>query len=850
MFKRTSVGSLLGVVAFSLLMTTPVGAVVRTSSTSSGSLTVGAAPVSYGDLDIQCVGASEVGTGFKLSFSNQIPGLSFVGQATFTFTGSWTGGDTSTRAVSVSADGFSFTPTNVPTCGAGGQVTVTGLTVRYVGSPTTEKPHLLVQPKIASSAAIVSRSLVLEGTVAQVAVVPSVIGAKMYDVVPAGGDGVVDRIAVSFNTPLSTTAGTVLSDWTLSPGTMTGLRLNRVVSVEGNEVLLEVDGYAGTGDSAPSHGVMPTLSLRSNSSVRSVQGASAAAFSNLEVQDLAVPRVKSALLSDTNANGRYDQVEIVFTENIGVNTLTLSQAFTIFRVVDVDVSGTFLSITHFSTEFGAKAIIRFAESASVGSTTNLPWIPLAPTLVLKDAAGNVLVTGTISNKSTDRYPVLVGGPLVGATTTPPVAEQPKQQLPVPTPTPEPQQPQPNYDIAYPSVRINNQASYTKTQSVTLDLYAGNATQMQIANSSNLSSATWVDYTSSKTWTLTSGKGTKTVCVRFRNAMKTSTTECDTILFDSAAKEPSAMSVVIDKGNEFTTSTLVTLAIKATNAAEMRVSNNSYMEGANWIPYKTAVAWNIVGGSGQRSVYVQFRSSSLVESGYVSDTITIGYPNSTYPILNVAGLSAGDIIKLPDDGNKETTHDQTVYYFGSDGKRHAFPMFKVYDSWFANFYNVKIVSMDTLSQIPLGMPMFVRPGTYLVKSPTIPRVYVVTPGGVLRPLKSEAAAIKHFGKNWASRVVDLPDAFFSAYTVNSSEYGEFSVIPDGVVVEANGVRWYVESGDLYPFGSNGFSDNGFQDKFVVKLEKKPSYSTKSTINGRQDKYSKFYYRDSKGSLIGV
>lgn len=847
MFKRTSVGSLLGAVAFSLFLIAPADAAVRTTSVNSGSLTVGSSPVSYGDLTIQCVAANEIASGFKLSVSNQIPGLSFVGQATFTFTGSWSGGDASTRAVTVNADGFAFEPTSLPTCGEGGLLTVSGLSLRYTGSPTTEQPHLLVQPKTASTGVIVSRSLVLAGTTQTVVAGPRVVGIKMYDMVPAAGDGSVDRIIVTFNTPLSTTTAQLLSDWTLNAGTWTGLRLNRVVGVSGSDVTLEVDGYEGTGNSATSHGIEPTLTLRSGSSVRSAQGVSASGFTDAAIQDLAVPRVKSAVLSDVNLNGSYDQVEITFTENVGIGTLTLSQALVIFRVMEVQ-SGNYLSITNFSDNFGARALIRFAESASVGNSgTGLKFV-ISPNSVLKDSAGNGVVAGTISANSTDRYPVLIGLPLVvttpaPVTTTPPVTEQPKQQTPEPTP-------QTPADISYPSVRINNQANYTKTQSVTLDLYAGNATQMQIANSSNLSSATWIDYSSSKTWTLTSGKGTKTVCVRFRNSVKTSTTECDTILFDSAAKEPSSMSVVIDKGNDFTTSTLVTLAIKASNAAEMRISNNSSMEGSNWIPYKTAVAWNIVGGSGQRSVYVQFRSSSLIESSYVSDVITIGYPNSVYPILNVAGLSAGDLIKLPDDGNKETTHDQTVYYFGSDGKRHAFPMFKVYDSWFVNFYNVKVVSMDTMSQIPLGMSMLVRPGTYLVKSPSIPRVYVVTPGGVLRPLKSEAAAVKHFGKNWASRVVDLPDAFFSAYTVNSSEYGEFSVVPDGVVVEANGVRWYVESGDLYPFGSNGFADNGFQDKFVVKVDKKPSYSTKSTINGRLDKYSKFYYRDSKGSLIGV
>jgi hypothetical protein len=74
-----------------------------------------------------------------------------------------------------------------------------------------------------------------------------------------------------------------------------------------------------------------------------------------------------------------------------------------------------------------------------------------------------------------------------------------------------------------TVSINNGADRTKTQSVTLTLSAtdpspgSGVSQMRISNTqSGLSSASWEPYSNTRTWTLTSGKGTKTVYVQYRD----------------------------------------------------------------------------------------------------------------------------------------------------------------------------------------------------------------------------------------------------------------------------------------------------------------------------------------------
>jgi hypothetical protein len=89
-----------------------------------------------------------------------------------------------------------------------------------------------------------------------------------------------------------------------------------------------------------------------------------------------------------------------------------------------------------------------------------------------------------------------------------------------------------------SVSINDGDPRTSSRLVTLTLSAtdpspgSGVTQMRISNTqSGLSSASWEDYSTTKPWPLTSGKGTKTVYVRYRDgAGNESAVVTDTIRF--------------------------------------------------------------------------------------------------------------------------------------------------------------------------------------------------------------------------------------------------------------------------------------------------------------------------------
>jgi hypothetical protein len=116
---------------------------------------------------------------------------------------------------------------------------------------------------------------------------------------------------------------------------------------------------------------------------------------------------------------------------------------------------------------------------------------------------------------------------------------------------------------------------------------------------------------------------------------------------------------------------------------------------------------------------------------------------------------------------KTAESSAVYYCGADGKRHAFPNLAIHATWFGedgNWGGVVEVSAETLASIPLGANMTYRPGVRMVKITTDPKTYVVAPGNVLRWVPTEAAAIALYGANWNQQIDDLPDAFFTDYTI--------------------------------------------------------------------------------------
>ena len=101
-----------------------------------------------------------------------------------------------------------------------------------------------------------------------------------------------------------------------------------------------------------------------------------------------------------------------------------------------------------------------------------------------------------------------------------------------------------------SVIINNNAAYTNSTSVTLTLTATDASgvsQMCISNENTCSS--WETYTTSKSWSLTTGDGTKTVYVWFKDGVGNANTTpyTDSITLDTTASTDGTLSATAGDG---------------------------------------------------------------------------------------------------------------------------------------------------------------------------------------------------------------------------------------------------------------------------------------------------------------
>lgn len=120
------------------------------------------------------------------------------------------------------------------------------------------------------------------------------------------------------------------------------------------------------------------------------------------------------------------------------------------------------------------------------------------------------------------------------------------------------------------------------------------------------------------------------------------------------------------------------------------------------------------------------------------------------------VSSGDLIR--------GTSFSAVYYMGADGFRYVFPNDKTYFTWYSNFDTVKFISDADLAKIQMGGNVTYKPGVKMIKINTDPKVYTVWENGFLYWVNSEASATSLYGSNWNKMIDDVPDGFFSNYTV--------------------------------------------------------------------------------------
>jgi len=158
----------------------------------------------------------------------------------------------------------------------------------------------------------------------------------------------------------------------------------------------------------------------------------------------------------------------------------------------------------------------------------------------------------------------------------------------------------------------------------------------------------------------------------------------------------------------------------------------------------------------------------------------------------------------------------LFVLGCHNTIHVFPNEQTYKTWWPDFENISYVNGAFVGAKDLLGNVTIRPGTYLVKQTTDPKVYAVEPNGVLRWIPNEATAKTLYGSKWNTIIVDVPDELFADYTIGTNMTdtayadGTIGYLPvEGRVVYLSGTSYFNLPGDK-------ISSMRLGSKFLVPL----------------------------------
>ncbi|KKW35230.1 MAG: hypothetical protein UY82_C0045G0004 [Candidatus Uhrbacteria bacterium GW2011_GWC2_53_7] len=137
---------------------------------------------------------------------------------------------------------------------------------------------------------------------------------------------------------------------------------------------------------------------------------------------------------------------------------------------------------------------------------------------------------------------------------------------------------------------------------------------------------------------------------------------------------------------------------------------------------------------------------------------------------------------------------------------------------------------------VGRSVRVRPGTWLIKIESDPKVYAIEPGGIRRWVASEEVALELYGAEWNKKIIDVSAAFFSGYKDGATMTAGGAHSKGSLVQNAGGDVYYVtESGTLRLLGSVvARVANGLQSRFAQSATAADLALTQgAAIDGEED-----------------
>jgi len=128
---------------------------------------------------------------------------------------------------------------------------------------------------------------------------------------------------------------------------------------------------------------------------------------------------------------------------------------------------------------------------------------------------------------------------------------------------------------------------------------------------------WIPFSSTMSWELPTGAGTKTVYLKVRNDFLIEKETSDSI--DPAVLLPSL--TILPADSEYINHAEVTLSMPAVGATEMRISEIPDTHGVSWMNYQEVYLWNL-GEDGAKTLYAWFANEFYTTEDPVQDQIKL------------------------------------------------------------------------------------------------------------------------------------------------------------------------------------------------------------------------------------
>lgn len=301
----------------------------------------------------------------------------------------------------------------------------------------------------------------------------------------------------------------------------------------------------------------------------------------------------------------------------------------------------------------------------------------------------------------------------------------------------------NYQVKNISFKINNGQDFTYEHNVILDIYAENATEMQISNNNDFTDISWQLYQTKLNWNLLNKDEAK-VYIRFKNSFnQISDTHYDEItVLESLEKNDILISdqgdnilfskgrnafVYVPKNNNINDKRLYIQPKQFLNTNTQdtyNLNNFSFKFNTETLPANTKLPSKVLVGlkydkdkTANKSNIELYRvinnKLELVSEKYeftdkyiIVNTNTLGEYIVGYSDDNIAdnNYNSNEINNFAlwlDNNVVRTFIDNAVYYI-KDGKKHPFIRESDFFSWGHSWQNV--IYVETIDNIDLGSPM--------------------------------------------------------------------------------------------------------------------------------------------------